>query len=94
MTRNLKVERLYNLGQFINIKIVNEFNEVPEEIANDPEKLQLLFRLLSAECDLGYQEYKALNVELQPQVTEEKPLKQLLEEERDRIAQELQAGDK
>lgn len=89
--RNLKVERLYNLGNFINIKIINEFNEVPEEIANDPQKLQLLFRQLGAECDLGYREYKALNEQLvEAQKETGKDLKELLEEERDRIAQELE----
>lgn len=94
MTRNLKVERLYNLGQFINIKIISEYNEVPEDIANSPEKLQLLFRQLGAECDLGYREYKQLNEQLVAEAKEtQKDLKELLEEERDRIAQELEAGE-
>ena len=93
MARNLKVERLYNLGNFINIKVINEYNEVPEEIASDPEKLQLLFRQLGAECDLGYREYKEMNEQLSVQVKEGGDLKELLEAERNRIAQELETGD-
>ena len=93
MKRTLSVERLYNLGNFINIKIVNTIEEVPEEIANSPEKIQLLYRNLGTECDLAYQEYKAVNVTIDEGKKEGKNVKEMLEQERDRIAQELEAGE-
>lgn len=93
MKRTLSVERLYNLGQFINIKIINTIDEVPEEIATDPAKIQLLFKSLSAECDIAYQEYKTLNEEVKQGTADGRSVKELLEEERDRIAQELE-GEK
>lgn len=94
MKRTLSVERLYNLGQFINIKIINTIEEVPEEIASDPTKVQKLYRSLSAECDLAYQEYKDLNVNVSEGVKEGKDVRELLQDERDRIAQELAEGEK
>lgn len=93
MKRSLSVERLYNLGQFINIKIVNTIDEVPEEIASDPDKIQLLYKSLCAECDLGYQEYKTLNEEVKQGTENGKSVKELLQAERDRIAQELAEGE-
>ena len=93
MSRNLKVERLYNLGQFINIKIVSEWNDIPEEIASDTEKLKLAFRALTLECDQGYQEYKDANVQINEEVKEGKDIRELLQAERDRIAEELAKGE-
>jgi hypothetical protein len=93
MSRNLKVERLYNLGNYINIKIISEWLDVPEEIADDTEKRKLAFRSLAADCDQGYQEYKDLNVQINEEVKEGKDIRELLQAERDRIAEELE-GEK
>jgi hypothetical protein len=93
MTRNLKVERLYNLGNYINIKIISELIEVPHEQVDTDDKVRLLFQQLTLECDRAYQDYKVQNENRQQGLADGKDVMQLLDEERQKIAQELE-GEK
>lgn len=91
MTRTLSVERLYFLGDYKNLKIGNSI-DVSDEIASDPTKIQLVFRQLGTECDLAYQDYKDLNEEIKNKTNADErstSIRELLQQERDRIAQEL-----
>ena len=84
MKRKLSVERLYTLGDYRNIKIINEITDVPEELVN------LTFQQLTTECDQAYEDYKAMNEERK----NAEDVREFLKSEKERIAQELESGDK
>lgn len=58
MKRSVKVERLYSLGNYKNIKFVDEITDIDEEKALNPVFMGNLFRALMISCDLRYKEYE------------------------------------
>ena len=60
MNRNLRIERLYPLGDYKNIKFYDEIEGVPEELAYNKEVVGLLQIMLMLQCDRGYLEYKKM----------------------------------
>lgn len=57
VTRSLKVERLYTLGDYQNIKLTDEINNLPPEILSNPHAVELLRTLQFAQMDLAHQKY-------------------------------------
>jgi hypothetical protein len=57
MLRKLTVERLYKLGEYQNIKFVNELSDIPEDMYT-PEQLQALYADMYLDCDIAYVNYK------------------------------------
>lgn len=60
MERKIRVERLYYLGDYKNIKICDEVSGLPESFIEDSEKTAKLYTILFATCDLGYYIYEQL----------------------------------
>lgn len=57
MNRSIKVERLYSLGDYKNIKVIDELHEIPESVALNAELMGKLYMLLLANVDLQYYRY-------------------------------------
>ena len=60
LTRTLKIERVYPLGDYKNIKFMDEFTDIPEHIATNPELINKLFVMLMMQCDLNYFQYASI----------------------------------
>lgn len=69
MNRNLTVERTYSLGQYQNIKLHDEINDIPdvfeEELINEIRYLQLI------QLELDFRRYIQLVDKIHPYNTEE-----------------------
>ena len=57
MEGKLAVERLYSLGDYKNIKFVNELTGIPKEITNNMKALELLFFQQTLACEIAYRRY-------------------------------------
>ncbi len=57
MERSLGVERLYPLGDYKNIKFVNNLSGIPEELASNDRVVSLLFLQQALSCEIAYREY-------------------------------------
>src|SRR5512139_413975 len=57
MNRSIKVERLYPLGDYKNVKFIEEINDIPQNVATNPEAMAKLHALLLASVDLLYYKY-------------------------------------
>lgn len=57
MERNLKVERLYFLGDYKNIKFANELLNIPDEVATNVRLTELLFTSQFIACEIAYRNY-------------------------------------
>jgi hypothetical protein len=60
MNRNLRIERLYTLGEYRNIKICDELVGITNELALRKEVIDLLQFLLMVQTDSGFLKYKQL----------------------------------
>lgn len=56
----IRVERLYSLGDYKNIKFYTEVSNLPQEIVLDQDSRSKLYLLLMAMCDLNYYVYTDL----------------------------------
>lgn len=57
MKRSVKVERLYSLGDYKNIKVIDELLDIPDNVALNPEAMSALYSLLLANVDLQFYKY-------------------------------------
>ena len=60
MNRKISTERLFSLGDFKNIKFYDEINEIPSEVATNPEASRLLRYLQLVEIESAYNRYMLL----------------------------------
>lgn len=60
MERTLYAERLYSLGDFKNIKFSSALTQIPEEIATNPEAINLLYVDMFVGMELAYRKYYAM----------------------------------
>lgn len=60
MERTLYAERLYALGDFKNIKFSSALTQIPEEIARNPEAINLLYVDMFIGMELAYRRYYAM----------------------------------
>jgi hypothetical protein len=57
MQNKLSVERLYSLGDYKNIKFINELDGIPESFATNPKAMELLFFQQTLACEIAYRKY-------------------------------------
>lgn len=85
MNRSIKIERLYALGDYKNIKIIDELHDIPESVALNAELMGKLYSLLFTNVDLQYYRYflsfrnTALMVDVKVPETMEKAIEVLSE---------------
>jgi hypothetical protein len=65
INRNLRVERTYALGNYINIKFTDEINNLPEKFITDPKALDTIRYLQFIQTELNYRRYIILANNLQ-----------------------------
>jgi len=84
MNMNLKIKRIYNLGNYSNVEFTEELNEIPEKLLFNKEVMYKFRKLMMLNVERAYKTYLELqNVEELDQ-----------EEERDYIVEELDKLDK
>jgi len=84
MNMNLKIKRIYNLGNYSNVEFTEELNEIPEKLLFNKEAMYKFRKLLMLNVERAYKNYLELqNVDELEQ-----------EEERDWIMEELDKIDK
>lgn len=74
MNRSLKAERLYPVGQYANIKLTDEINELPQEVIFHENLINQVRYLQLVNLELGYRKYLELagriqTIPLEEQVT-------------------------
>ncbi len=57
MNRTLKTERLYPLGDFKNVKFVDEMIDIPEKVCMDENLMSKLRYLQMIDMELAYRQY-------------------------------------
>jgi hypothetical protein len=60
MNRNLKVRRIYNLGDYNNIEFTEEITDIPEKFVLNEEVMSKFRQLLMLNIDSGYIKYTEL----------------------------------
>jgi hypothetical protein len=61
LTRTLKVERLYSLGDYKNIKFVSEIYNVPRELAFNKEVMDKINYLMLLDIESNFRKYVELS---------------------------------
>lgn len=57
MKRTAGIERVYSLGQFKSLRVIDTIEEVPEEFVLDTEFMDALRKYQLADVELTYQRY-------------------------------------
>jgi hypothetical protein len=57
MNRSLKVERIYSLGDYKNIKVTDDINELPEELVLNDKAVGLVRMMQLLQTEKVYQKY-------------------------------------
>lgn len=57
MKRKISIERLYNLGDFKNIKFSEEVSEIPDELVNNEQFITILSSLMLLRIEQNYHKY-------------------------------------
>jgi len=57
MKRRINIERLYNLGDFKNIKFSEEVSEIPDELVNNEQFVTILTNLMLLRIEQNYNKY-------------------------------------
>lgn len=58
--RNIKIERLYNLGDYRNIKLIEEINDLPDAIQFKESLMSKIRYYLLVSIEQGFYKYKNL----------------------------------
>lgn len=87
MNRSIKVERLYSLGDYKNIKFIDEITDLPEDIATDEEMVGKLSYLQLVGIEKSFYRYYELAKKVKTLNPEE--ILGFLEEERESILGQL-----
>lgn len=81
MKRNLGLERVFKLGEFKSMRVTNDIDDIPDELALDEELVRSLRLLQLLEVDRVYYQYRVQALDLNAFVTDQERLDQLLEQE-------------
>lgn len=60
MNRNLKVKRLWSMGQFSNVELSDEITDIPENIAINPKAIALIYNMMVLQMESTYVNYLAI----------------------------------
>lgn len=80
LTRTLKVERLYSLGDYKNIKFTSEIYNVPRELAYNKEVMDRINYLMLLDIESNFRKYVELSSTINTLKVED--MMKYLEEER------------
>ncbi|HBY20754.1 MAG TPA: hypothetical protein DEG71_07065 [Clostridiales bacterium] len=89
MERTFKLERLYPLGQYVNIKLCDEVTNLPEEVLFNVELSSKVRYLQMLEVEIAYRNYINLMKIAETKSAEE--VAQYLEEQRIETVKEIAA---
>ncbi len=89
MERTIKIDRLYSLGKFKNVKLSNTIEHIPTEIWTNPDAMATLQFLLMLAVETDFRRYQKLNMALGGMSLEESLEK--LSEMRDDTYKEIQS---
>lgn len=90
MNRNVGVERLYTLGDYKNIKFANEVVGIPEELANNPKVVELVFAQAYISCEIAYRKYVDMITEINAKYGKDaESVMEFLQEQRTKTWNEL-----
>ena len=57
MNLNLKIKRIYNLGNYSNVEFTEELNEIPEKLIFNKEVMYKFRRLMMLNVERAYKQY-------------------------------------
>jgi len=57
MNMNLKIKRIYNLGNYSNVEFTEELNEIPEKLLFNKEAMDKFRKLLMLNVEVSYNKY-------------------------------------
>jgi len=57
MNMNLKIKRIYNLGNYSNVEFTEELNEIPEKLIFNKEAMHKFRKLLMLNVEVSYNKY-------------------------------------
>lgn len=66
MERKISVERLYSLGQYQNVKFIDEITNIPESIALNREAMNLIAYSQILQAEKAYYNYFRLRMDTLP----------------------------
>ena len=87
MERTLKIERLYPLGQYTNIKFVDEILNLPDEAIFNVELESKVRYLQMLEVEIAYRDY--VNLMKVAETKSEEEVAKFLEEQREATVKEI-----
>ena len=61
MNMNLKIKRIYNLGNYSNVEFTEELNEIPEKLLFNKEAMDKFRKLLMLNVEVSYNKYLEVN---------------------------------
>ena len=91
MQRSLRIERLYGLGNFSNIKFVDEITEIPEPVALSEKAISLVTQLQMLEVERAHARYVLLGMTLPAKPEQIEKTAEILEQTRSRVFEEFLA---
>lgn len=89
MERKLSVERLYNLGNFSNLRFVDEITQIPEEVALNQKAISLIYQLQILEIEKSFTKYALLTKTLPAKPEQMEKTMEILEDIKSRVFQEF-----
>lgn len=92
MERKLSIERLYSLGNYQNVKFIDEITGIPEHIAINKDAMNLLSYSQILEVEKAYYDYYKLRLEKLPKGKLEDVITdtiEIIEEEQSRTWEQL-----
>lgn len=60
MNRSIRYERLFPMGQYVNVKFTDEINDLPEEVVFNEELMEKLRYLQMVDVEIAYRLYLKL----------------------------------
>lgn len=89
MNRNLRVERIFSLGDYNNIKFSDEVTDIPERLSLNPKGVGLLYYLMILEMEKAHKNYLALYKRFPATKEQMDKAAEIIEEERSRTFTEF-----
>lgn len=91
MQRSLRIERLFGLGNYSNIKFVDEITEIPEAVALSQKAVSLITQLQMLEIERAYARYVLMERNFPATPEQIEKTAEILEQERSRVFEEFVA---
>ena len=91
MNKQISVERIFAMGDYQNLKVVDTLNEIPEAIATNPDAIKLLRYLQLVDIEWTYLQYQKLRLS-QPKLASKESIDDaiaFIEEERTQTFESL-----